>query len=249
MAFQHDDAIWQEFPELVAGTAVIRGVDEAADVQEAVARYTAIAASRLEGRTESDLPEIQAWRRAFARMGLKPTQYRCASESLLRRFRKEGELPSIHPVIDLCNAISIAFATPIAVFDLGQVEGDLAVRHAAGTPDERYEAFSGEIETPAPGEVIFIDGGGNVHARRWTHRQSGRSAIRPETRDLLVVSEAMHETASDDIPRLIAAVTAEMNAAWGVSATTAFPAERSPRVEFPFSGGTPGAGDQGSMAG
>ncbi|MGC4190763.1 MAG: phenylalanine--tRNA ligase beta subunit-related protein [Thermomicrobiales bacterium] len=232
MYFQHDAAIWQEFPELVAGTVVIRGVDEDADVGGAIARYTAIAASRLDGRTESDLPEIQAWRRAFSRMGLKPTQYRCASESLLRRFRKEGGLPRIHPVIDLCNAISIAFATPIAVFDLGRIEGGITVRRAAGSPDERYEAFSGEIETPAPGEVIFIDGGGNVHARRWTHRQSGRSAITPETRDLLVVSEAMQDTARDDIPRLIAAVTAEMGAVWGVAATTAFPTASDPRVTF-----------------
>lgn len=232
MSFQHDDAIWLEFPELVAGVAVIRGVDDAADVNDAIARFSAIASDRLDGRTESDLPEIQAWRRAFARMGLKPTQYRCASESLLRRFRKEGGLPRIHPVIDLCNAISIAFAIPIAVFDLDRVEGDITVRHADGTPNERYEAFSGEFETPAPGEVIFLDEGGNVHARRWTHRQSGRSAIRPETRDLLVVSEAMHETAREDVPRLIAAVVGEMGAAWGVSATTAFPTASDSRVPF-----------------
>ncbi|MGN6030601.1 MAG: B3/B4 domain-containing protein [Thermomicrobiales bacterium] len=232
MVFRHDDTIWQEFPELVAGVAVIRGVDDAADVRDAVGRFSAIAADRLAGRTESDLPEIQAWRRAFARMGLKPTQYRCASESLLRRFRKEGELPAIHPVIDLCNAISLAFATPIAVFDLARIDGGITVRHAAGAPDERYEAFSGEIETPAPGEVIFLDKGGNVHARRWTHRQSGLSAIRPETRDLLVVSEAMHASAGDDIPRLMAAVRAEMDAAWGVPAVTGFPTASDPRVAF-----------------
>lgn len=232
MAFQHDDAIWLEFPELVAGVAVIRGVDDAADVGDAIDRFSAVASGRLEGRTESDLPEIQAWRRAFARMGLKPTQYRCASESLLRRFRKEGALPRIHPVIDLCNAISIAFAIPIAVFDLARVEGDITVRHAAGTPNERYEAFSGEMETPAPGEVIFLDEGGHVHARRWTHRQSGRSAICPETRDLLVVSEAMHEIAREDVPRLIAAVVGEVDAASGVSATTAFPTASKPRIPF-----------------
>lgn len=230
MQFQHDEAIWTQFPELVAGVAVIRDVDDAADVRDAVARYSAIAAARLDGRTESDLPEIQAWRRAFARIGLKPTQYRCASESLLRRFRKEESLPSIHPVIDLCNAISLAFATPIAVFDLANVVDGITVKHAAGSPDERYEAFSGEIETPAPGEVIFLDGAGNVHARRWTHRQSGKSAIRPETRDILIVSEAMHETANEDMPKLIAAVIDEMAAAWGVSAVTAFPTTSDPRV-------------------
>lgn len=234
MHFQHDEAIWTQFPELVAGVAVIRDIDDEADVSAAVARFSAIAATRLEGGAESDLPEIQAWRRAFSRMGLKPTQYRCASESLLRRFRKEGDLPRIHPVIDLCNAISLAFATPIAVFDLANVTGGIIVRHADGTPNERYEAFSGEIETPAPGEVIFLDEAGNVHARRWTHRQSGRSAIRPETRDLLVVAEAMHETAGADIPRLLSAVTGEMVAAWegAAIAATGFPTVGDPRVTF-----------------
>jgi DNA/RNA-binding domain of Phe-tRNA-synthetase-like protein len=48
-------------------------------------------------------------------MGLKPTQYRCAAESLLRRYRKERFLPRIHPLVDLCNAISLAFAIPVAV--------------------------------------------------------------------------------------------------------------------------------------
>lgn len=232
MFFQHDNAIWAQFPELAAGVAVILGVDDEAEVNDAVACYTAIAATRLEGRTESDLPEIQAWRRAFSRMGLKPTQYRCASESLLRRFRKEGALPRIHPVIDLCNAISIAYATPVAVFDLANVTGGITVKHAAGTADERYEAFSGEIEAPTPGEVVFLDEGGNVHARRWTHRQSGRSAIRPETRDILIVSEAMHESAHDDMSQLIAAVAAEMAAVWGVCPVTAFPTADDPRVTF-----------------
>ena len=50
-------------------------------------------------------------------MGLKPTQYRCASESLLRRFRKEGSLPRLHPLVDLCNAVSMAYAIPVAVLD------------------------------------------------------------------------------------------------------------------------------------
>jgi hypothetical protein len=85
-------------------------------VQPALARYTEIAQSRLQAGAESELPAIQAWRRAFARMGLKPTQYRCASEALLRRLRKEGTLPPLHPLVDLCNAVSVAYAVPVAVF-------------------------------------------------------------------------------------------------------------------------------------
>jgi hypothetical protein len=53
----------------------------------------------------------------FSQMGLKPTQYRCASEALLRRFRKDGSLPWIHPLVEVCNPVSLAYAIPIAVAD------------------------------------------------------------------------------------------------------------------------------------
>src|SRR5690606_26069171 len=123
---------WREFPELVPGVMAVDGIRPDVDVEPLIAKYEAIARERLADTTESGLPEIQAWRRAFSKMGLKPTQYRCASEALLRRFRKEDSLPRLHPLIDLCNAISLAFAIPIAVFDTARVSDELVVRHATG---------------------------------------------------------------------------------------------------------------------
>ncbi|HEX3489797.1 MAG TPA: phenylalanine--tRNA ligase beta subunit-related protein, partial [Streptosporangiaceae bacterium] len=200
------------FPELAAGVVLAAGITGDADVTERVARLWARAGRRLAGGSEAELPEIQAWRRAFARMGLKPTQYRCASESLLRRFKKEGSLPSIHPLVDLCNALSMAYAIPVAVLDADQVDWPLQVRYAGGT--ESYQAFSGETEQPRPGEVVFADAGGNAHARRWTNRQSAGSAVRPGTSTVLIVAEAMHESAPADVARLIEEISAEVAATW-----------------------------------
>ena len=146
MELRHSGEIWRDFPDLVAGAVFVGGITPDAAAGDRVAKYTGVADSRLADGTESELPEIQAWRRAFARMGLKPTQYRCASESLLRRFKKEGSLPSIHPLVDLCNALSMAYAIPVAVLDADQVDWPLQVRYAEGT--ESYQAFSGEKEQP-----------------------------------------------------------------------------------------------------
>ena len=96
MYFQHTEAIWSEHPGLVAMAITAAGITPDADV-EARWRSSCGANARLAGGTESDLAEIKAWRQAFSKMGLKPTQYRCASEALLRRLRKEGGLPRIHP--------------------------------------------------------------------------------------------------------------------------------------------------------
>ena len=207
MYFQHVDSIWETFPELHAGMLFATAVDVVRPAE--LNAYFATADARLEGRMESDLPEIQAWRRTFSRMGLKPTQYRCAAESLLRRYRKEHELPSIHPIIDLCNAVSLSFALPIAVFDLDFIAGGIEVRLAKG--DERFDTLAGEVEYPDPGEVVFVDEANAAHARRWSHRQSGSSAVKPSTRTILIVSEALHETAAADLPRLIDAIAGELS--------------------------------------
>ncbi|MGR6076549.1 phenylalanine--tRNA ligase beta subunit-related protein [Achromobacter sp. CSND-B12] len=108
---------------------LVEGVNPTADVSAAISRLTGIADSRLLSASEGEFPEIQAWRRAFSEMGLKPTQYHRASEALLRRYRKEGQLPALHPLIDLCNAASLAFSIPVAVFDTSKLMLATQVRY------------------------------------------------------------------------------------------------------------------------
>jgi len=230
MRFQHSPLIWRDYPELVPCALAADGISPDATVEVEVEKYYAIARSRLDGRAESELPEIQAWRRTFGRMGMKPTQYRCAAESLLRRFRKEGSLPGLHPLVDLCNAVSLAYAIPVAVFDLAAIDGDLEVRYAAG--DEDYLTFSGEHEHPDQGEVIFADQAGRAHARRWTNRQSGRSAVSDSTASVLIVAEALHPGAEADVASLMAAVCDELTAIWPTKPTSAVLTAAAPRFEF-----------------
>ncbi len=230
MYFQHGDDIWRDFPALVPGILYARGITSDVSTGSAVDRFAAVAKSRLAVGPEGERPEIQAWRRTFAQLGLKPTQYRCASESLLRRFRKEGSLPRLHPLVDLCNAVSMAFAIPVAVFDADRITWPLEVRYAAG--DEDYQTFAGDTEYPAVGEVIFADQAGRAHARRWTNRQSGRSAVRDSTTAVVIVAEALHDSAAADIRELMAALTGELTATWSVTPPATVLTRASPRFTF-----------------
>jgi DNA/RNA-binding domain of Phe-tRNA-synthetase-like protein len=231
MHFQHSGDIWRDFPMLVPGVLYAEGITSDVPDGSRADRFASLAKARLAAvSAEGELPEIQAWRRTFAKMGLKPTQYRCASESLLRRFRKEANLPRLHPLVDLCNAVSLAFAIPVAVFDVAAVAGSLEVRYAAG--DEDYLTFAGDIEHPAVGEVIFADQAGRAHARRWTNRQSGVSAVRDSTARALIVAEALHDSAADDISRLTKTLGAELAATWSVTPSGAVLTAASPRFTF-----------------
>ncbi|MBX5170193.1 hypothetical protein HJB84_09960 [Rhizobium sp. NZLR1b] len=230
MQFRHSDSIWQDFPELRAGALHVESIHADADVEAAIASFGAIAEARLAAAPEGEFPEIQAWRRGFSRMGLKPTQYRSASEALLRRFRQEHGLPRLHPLIDLCNAISLAFAIPIAVFDTEKITDDLEVRRAGG--HETYLTFGGEIEHPEPNEVIFADSAERAHARRWTNRQSGLSAVRQTTHSVLIVAEALHASAAEDIGTLIETLADALTRHWPAAPKTVMLSLRSPLFEF-----------------
>jgi DNA/RNA-binding domain of Phe-tRNA-synthetase-like protein len=228
--FCHSSDVWRDYPELVPGVLAADAITRDAPLRPRIAELTAFAEARLATHSEGELPEIQAWRRVFSRMGLKPTQYRCASEALLRRFRKESSLPRIHPLIDLCNAASLAFAIPVAVFDVAKIAEYLEVRYASGS--ELYVAFSGDTEHPDPGEVIFADGAGRAHARRWTNRQSGYSAVTDDTARVLIVAEAVHASARADVEKLMATLVDEIEATWSVSPESRMLTNASARFEF-----------------
>ena len=230
MYFCHAADIWQEFPQLVPGLLVVENLHPKVDVEAHLQPWYARARERLDQGPESAMPQVAAWRRVYAQMGLKPTKYRSASEALLRRFKRENDLPRLHPLVDICNAISLAFALPVAIFDLAGLDEYLEVRHATGT--EQYLAFSGEVETPPPGEIIFADSVNHVHARRWTFRQSRRSTVSPETTQALIVSEGMHDTAGVDVPALIDALAAELSTFWSPPRQRTVLTARAPRLEF-----------------
>ncbi|MGR6319710.1 phenylalanine--tRNA ligase beta subunit-related protein [Micromonospora soli] len=215
MRFRHSPQVWSTFPELSCGVLHVTGVARTVDIGRSLARHADTARARLAAGPEGGFPEIQAWRRAFARMGLPPTRYRCAAESLLRRFRRDGELPRLHPLVDLGNALSLGYAVPVAVLDVGRITGDLAVRPATG--EETYQTLGGDEEHPEPGEFVFADSAGRAHSRRWTHRQSGWSAVRHGTGEVLVVIEAMHEGGAETVRRMLA----ELADALAVPARTA----------------------------
>lgn len=211
MRFEHSERVWREFPSLAAGVVRARGVGGPAPVGEAVAAFEERARQRRAG--EGDLASIRAWRRAYAAMGFKPTKHRCAAESLLRRWRKEQALPRVHPLVDLCNAASLAYAVPVAVVDVRAVGGNLLVRHADG--GEEFTGLSGRVERAEPGEVVYARGPGVAHSRRWAGRQSARSGVGPDTEEVLVVAEGLHEEARRDVAGLVGEVQECLRRAWG----------------------------------
>ena len=81
MYFCHSPQIWEQFPQLVPGLLVVEHLQPEVEVDTRLQPWYHRARARLGDGSESQLPEISAWRRAYAQMGLKSTQYRSAAEA------------------------------------------------------------------------------------------------------------------------------------------------------------------------
>jgi DNA/RNA-binding domain of Phe-tRNA-synthetase-like protein len=205
--FAYDEEVVARFPAIVGGVVHATGVandgPSAAALVAAFADEQAATLARLGDTPLAELPSIAAWRRVFGAFGVEPTRYRNAAEALLRRLTKRGSIPSVGPLVDVGNLVSIRYAIPVAVLDLSAVTGAITVRIARG--DEPFvDLGSDSVEHPEPGEVVFVDDAGVVHARRWCWRQSARSATGPGTAAVLVTVEGHHPAARDDVSAALA---------------------------------------------
>lgn len=106
--------------------------------------------------TLSSDPTVAAVRSLFRAAGCDPTRYRPSSEALLRRVLKGEDLPSIHPVVDLNNCLSVALAVPCCAAFEGSFAAPVVLR--AGRAGESYESLRGPFNLE--GKPLLADGEG-----------------------------------------------------------------------------------------
>jgi DNA/RNA-binding domain of Phe-tRNA-synthetase-like protein len=199
--FHYHPDILKRYPHIVCGAILAQQVTNGPTPARFQALYEAEQQQVLQriGSTPlSQLESLAAWRRAFREFGVDPTQYRSASEALLRRLSKKGSIPSINLLADLGNLVSIRYGLPVAVFERRALQGTVTVQFADGS--ERYsELGASDEDHPQPGEVVFSDETRQVIARRWCWRQSESSAATAQTQECLITIEAHHATGRPDI--------------------------------------------------
>jgi DNA/RNA-binding domain of Phe-tRNA-synthetase-like protein len=199
--FHYHPDILTRYPQIVGGAILARHVTNGPTPTRLQALYQAEQQQVLQRLANTPLSQIEslaAWRRAFRGFGVDPTQYRSASEALLRRLTKKGTLPSINLLVDLGNLVSIRYGLPVAMFERRALQGTVTVHFADGSERGSPLGVSDE-DHPEPGEVVFSDETKLVIARRWCWRQSEASAVCAQTRECLMTIEAHHATGRQDI--------------------------------------------------
>ncbi|TGN98722.1 MULTISPECIES: B3/B4 domain-containing protein [unclassified Burkholderia] len=124
-----------------------------------------------------DHPRIVAWREAFRAFGAKPSEHRSSIEAMARRVVKPDSLPSINPLVDIGNIVSLKYFLPAGVHPLSGSHESLELRRAKAG-DVFIAAGADQPETPGADEIVFASGE-TVLTRRWTWRQATGSQTLP----------------------------------------------------------------------
>lgn len=134
---------------------------------------------------------LEAWAEVFRKFGAKPQRTQNSASALRKRVQRDGTLPSIDPIVDLYNAISIQFAIPVGGENLAAYVGSPRLVVADGSePFDTMKEGEPANESPEPGEVVWRDDLG-VTCRRWNWRQGVRTRLSAEAKQMWFILESL----------------------------------------------------------
>ena len=123
-----DRRIFDEFPGVRIGVIAAHGVDngvENPEIGRLLEEEQRLVALNLAGVTVIEHPSIAPWREVYRKFGAKPKKYRSSIENLVRRLLKGATLPSINPLVDLYNVVSLRHLLPVGGEDLERTSGSI----------------------------------------------------------------------------------------------------------------------------
>lgn len=235
-----EPAVTALFPEALVGVIVVRGCDNGGAppaVAEALRRAEAAARRELggaaagggDGAAAGGLaadPRIACWREAYRRFGGAPKKNPCSVEALLRRVLRGEALRPINPLVDLYNSVSIERVVPVGGEDLDAVRGDVVLCRAGASEPPVRLLGDAEARPPHPGEVIYRDDLSAL-CRRWNWKEADRTKLTAETRDAVLVIEALPPTGRDELAATLADLASRIERhCGGVTRTEILHAER-----------------------
>ncbi|RTR02980.1 B3/B4 domain-containing protein [Halomonas nitroreducens] len=136
-------------------------------------------------------PHLSAWAEVFRAFGAKPQRTPCSAAALRKRVLRDGSLPSIDPIVDLYNAVSIEYAVPVGGENIVAYVGEPRLVIADGT--ESFDTMKNGVvveESPKAGEIVWRDDIG-VTCRRWNWRQGTRTRLSTDADKMWFILESL----------------------------------------------------------
>jgi DNA/RNA-binding domain of Phe-tRNA-synthetase-like protein len=209
MKFKIDKRILEKFQGLNIGVVFAKGIDNAGKSDEVINLIREVEKKIRENynaETLSQIPKVEAWRKAYSAFGAKPKKYKSSVEALYRMILSVIDLRHINKLVDIYNYISLKHIIPAGGDDLDKVDGDIILTFAQGN-ESFVELNSQEMKNPKPGEVVYKDDK-EILCRRWNWRECNKTKMTEQTRNAALVLEGLPPFKGEEVESVVEELTA-----------------------------------------
>ena len=173
----------------------IEGVDNTAVIDGIQALLNGVFS---EINNDSSVCNADLYHNAMNACGINTKKYHCSAYALFNRVKKQGSIPFISPIVDLCNTISLKYGVPVGVHDADTLNDEMCVR-LAGLSDCAIPQNSLDGDELKEGEPVYVSGD-SVRTRRWFWRQMPAGRVTAEARNFIILVDGFEEN-SDIVDR------------------------------------------------
>ena len=182
----------------------------------------------LEGKNIKELSGLDEYRNSMKSFGINPSKYPCSIEAILTRIMKKHEFPSVSPVVDLGNYISIKYKLPVGVHDINTMNGDLEVRLSVDSDCTDDNKVNGE-ELKAGEPVYAVNG--SIRTRKWLWRQMPAGRVTETSTDFIFPIDGFQSN-KDTVDAACTELVDLLNKLFGVEAEKNVINSENPEVRF-----------------
>lgn len=180
--------VFERFPGMMIVAAIARGIDNTSPRPTIDEQWRAAweEAGTIAGAAQEH-PRVKPWRELWKANSISSKQYPSSIQALLRRAMKGGDPFTINPLVDFYNAVSLHHVVPAGAFELDQLDAPVELRITRA--GDTFHSLDEDAPVPVPAGEVAYASGPTVLTRHFVWRQSVEGLIRPETRDVLLLSE------------------------------------------------------------
>jgi DNA/RNA-binding domain of Phe-tRNA-synthetase-like protein len=188
------------FPAMtIAGCRVL--IPDASSLSSAISDLSAqakIVASEIDRIDPiTSLPQIACWRRAYGKIGVKPSKFHSSIEALFRRFKKGQDIATGLPIVDFYNLISLTEKAPIGAYDASKLTTSEIQMRCANPETDSFDPLGGQADGfPLNPSLAVYASGADILCWGFNTRDSKLVCVDEHTREVLFFSEITEEALS-----------------------------------------------------
>ena len=190
MKFKVNEKLFDEYEGLKIGVITCKNIDNSKlknDITEDTENVKTHIKDKFADVELANYPVVRKWRDIYKSFGEKKS--RSSIEALIRRLLNGHDIPSINPIVDIYNMLSLKYEVPCGGEDTDTIKDDIELTYANGT-----ESFiclgSTEEEHPNEGEIVYKSGN-TVMCRNFNYRESDITKLTEDTKNCVLVIESV----------------------------------------------------------